>query len=167
MAVKVLELHHHGIRVGPSLSDVKKAYCFYHDVLGLDADPGRPVIPTIEGFWMDVGGTAQIHLMGVDGQSKFAQGPNKDPSRPHVALAVADVQEARAELERMGVEHWVTVGAVGPQSQQIFMLDPFGNMVELHQAGTCRCIARNRRSVASPTSERRGGGRRPKRRKAT
>ena len=50
MAVKVLELHHHGIRVGPSLSDVKKAYGFYHDVLGLDADPGRPVIPTIEGF---------------------------------------------------------------------------------------------------------------------
>jgi catechol 2,3-dioxygenase-like lactoylglutathione lyase family enzyme len=144
MAIKVLELHHHGIRVGPSLSDVKKAYDFYHDVLGLDADPGRPAIPTIEGFWMDVGGTAQIHLMGVDGQSKFAQGPNKDPSRPHVALAVADVQEARAELERMGVEHWVTLGAVGPQSQQIFMLDPFGNMVELHQAGACRCIASNR-----------------------
>ena len=37
MAVKVLELHHHGIRVGPSPADVKKAYGFYHDVLGLDA----------------------------------------------------------------------------------------------------------------------------------
>ena len=48
MAVKVLELHHHGIRVGPSLSDVKKAYGFYHDVLGLDADQGRPTIPTID-----------------------------------------------------------------------------------------------------------------------
>jgi catechol 2,3-dioxygenase-like lactoylglutathione lyase family enzyme len=167
MAVKVLELHHHGIRVGPSLSDVKKAYDFYHDVLGLDADAGRPVIPTIEGFWMDVGGTAQIHLMGVDGESKFAQGPNKDPSRPHVALAVADIQEAKAELERMGVEHWVTLGAVGPQSQQIFMLDPFGNMVELHQAGACRCAAGKRRPVASRTSERRGGDRSSKRRKAT
>ncbi len=133
MAVKVLELHHHGIRVGPSPTDVKKAYGFYHDVLGLDADQGRPVIPTIDGFWMDVGGTAQIHLMGV--------------SRPHVALAVPDIQEAKAELDRMGVEHWVTRGVVGPESQQIFMYDPFGNMIELHQAGTCRCVTGNRQPV--------------------
>ena len=109
MAVKVLELHHHGIRVGPSPADVKKAYGFYHDVLGLDADQGRPTIPTIDGYWMDVGKTAQIHLMGVD--------------------------------------FWVTTGVVGPQSQQIFMYDPFGNMIELHQAGTCRCITGNRKPV--------------------
>ena len=147
MAVKVLELHHHGIRIGPSPADVKKAFGFYHDVLGLDADQGRPTIPTIDGYWMDVGGNAQIHLMGVDGQSKFAQGPDKDPSRPHVALAVPDIQEAKAELERMGVEHWVTRGVVGPESQQIFMYDPFGNMIELHQAGTCRCITGNRKPV--------------------
>jgi catechol 2,3-dioxygenase-like lactoylglutathione lyase family enzyme len=82
--------------------------------------------------------------MGVDGQSKFAQGPDKDPSRPHVALAVADIQEAKAELDRMGIEHWVTRGVVGPESQQIFMYDPFGNMIELHQAGTCRCVTSNR-----------------------
>jgi catechol 2,3-dioxygenase-like lactoylglutathione lyase family enzyme len=48
MAVKVLELHHHGIRVGPSLSDVKKAYGFYHDVLGLDA-----TLDTIPYFYTD------------------------------------------------------------------------------------------------------------------
>jgi hypothetical protein len=62
MAVKVLELHHHGIRVGPSPADVKKAYVLC-DVLGLDADQGRPV-PTIDGFWMDAGD--RIHLMGAD-----------------------------------------------------------------------------------------------------
>jgi catechol 2,3-dioxygenase-like lactoylglutathione lyase family enzyme len=148
MAVKVLELHHHGIRIGPSETEVKKAFAFYHDVLGLDADGGRPTIPTIDGYWMDVGGTAQIHLMGVDGQSKFAAGPGKDPSHPHVALAVADIQEAKKELERMGVDFWVTTGVVGPQSQQIFMHDPFGNMIELHQAGTCRCITAVRKPVA-------------------
>ena len=95
MAVKVLELHHHGIRVGPSPEEVAKARKFYGDVLGLDHDPGRPNIPTIDGYWMDVGGTAQIHLMGVDGQSKFAKGPGQDPSLPHVALAVADIQETK------------------------------------------------------------------------
>lgn len=147
MAVNVLELHHHGIRVGPSEAEVRKAYDFYHTVLGLDADPGRPRIPSIDGHWMDVGGTAQIHLMGVNGMSKFAQGPDRDPSRPHVALAVPDIQEAKQELDRMGVDYWFTRGVVGPESEQIFMYDPFGNMIELHQIGTCRCNS-SRRSPA-------------------
>jgi len=152
MAVKVLELHHHGIRVGPSEPEVQKALSFYQDVLGLNPDPGRPTIPSIDGYWMDVGGTAQIHLMGVDGQSKFAEGPGKDPSHPHVALAVEDIQEAKTELERMGVSFWVTRGVVGPESQQIFMHDPFGNMIELHQAGSCRCIGAKRPAVAAKSS---------------
>lgn len=147
MAVKVLELHHHGIRIGPAASDVNEAFEFYHGVLGLEADPGRPQIPSIDGYWMDVGGTAQIHLMGVDGQSKFAEGPGRDPSAPHVALAVPDIQEAKAELERLGVSFWVTRGAVSPASQQIFLHDPFGNMIELHQIGTCRCVGARRTAV--------------------
>jgi extradiol dioxygenase family protein len=144
MAVKVLELHHHGIRVGPSPEEVAKARKFYGEVLGLDHDPGRPTIPTIDGYWMDVGGTAQIHLMGVNGQSKFAKGPEQDPSLPHVALAVADIQETRKELDRLRVEYWVAESVVGPQSQQIFMKDPFNNMIELHQIDTCRCVTSRR-----------------------
>src|SRR6266545_6514326 len=126
MAIKVLELHHHGIRIGPSPEAVSKARKFYGDVLGLDHDPGRPNIATIDGYWMDVGGTAQIHLMGVDGQSKFARGPEKDPASPHVALAVPDIQEAKRELDRLGAEYFITVGVVGPESQQIFLRDPAG-----------------------------------------
>jgi catechol 2,3-dioxygenase-like lactoylglutathione lyase family enzyme len=152
MAIKVIELHHHGIRIGPKPDEVKKALGFYQDVLGLSPDPGRPHIPTIDGYWMDVGGTAQIHLMGVDGQSKFAETPDKDPSRPHVALAVADIQEARQELDRLGVSYWVTRGVVGPASQQIFMKDPFDNMIELHQADTCRCVARTRPAASGTMS---------------
>ena len=151
MALKVLELHHHGIRIGPNPDEVRKARDFYHDVLGLSPDPGRPFIPTIDGYWMDVGGTAQIHLMSVDGQSKFAQGPDKDPSRPHVALAVADIQEARRELDRLGVSYFLVQGVVGPQSQQLFLYDPFGNMIELHQVDTCRCVVRRRSDVATAT----------------
>jgi catechol 2,3-dioxygenase-like lactoylglutathione lyase family enzyme len=147
MAVKVLELHHHGIRVGPSTDEVARARTFYGEVLGLDHDPGRPHIPSIDGYWMDVGGTAQIHLMGVDGQSRFAKGPGQDPSLPHVALAVADIQETRRELDRLGVEYWVAESVVGPQSLQIFMKDPFNNMIELHQIDTCRCVT-SRRAAA-------------------
>jgi len=148
MAIKVLELHHHGIRVGATQEDADKTMTFYKDVLGLSPDPGRPYIPTIPGYWMDVGGRAQIHLMGVNGQSKFAQGPGKDPSLPHVALAVDDIQATRRELDRLGVAYWVSEGIVGPRSQQIFMHDPAGNMIELHEAGTCRCKAADRADVS-------------------
>jgi len=42
----------------------------------------------------------------------------------------------------------VSEGVVGPQSQQIFMHDPAGNMIELHEAGTCRCNASARADVS-------------------
>lgn len=139
MAVKVLELHHHGIRVGPSPEDVKKALAFYHDVLGLSPDPGRPDIPGVPGYWMEVDGRAQVHLMGVTGSSKYAKGERRDPTLPHVALAVPDIQAAKRELDQMGVNYWTMIGITGPDAEQVFMEDPFGNMIELHQAGTCRC----------------------------
>ncbi|MSQ69489.1 MAG: glyoxalase [Gammaproteobacteria bacterium] len=139
MAIKILELHHHAVRTGASQEEADRSMTFYREVLGLGADAGRPQIPGIPGYWVDVGGRAQVHLMGVEGTSRFAQGPGQDPASPHVAFGVEDIAAARAELDRMGTSYWVSEGIVGPQSQQIFMHDPAGNMVELHQADTCRC----------------------------
>jgi catechol 2,3-dioxygenase-like lactoylglutathione lyase family enzyme len=68
--------------------------------------------------------------------SKYASGPDRDPFRTHVALGVPDILEARAELDRLGVEYW---SAGREERQQVFMNDPNGNMIELHQIGTCRC----------------------------
>ena len=137
MAVKVLELHHHGIRVRPD--ETEKSLSFYRDVLGLSADPGRPTIPGIPGYWVDCGNDTQIHIMGAEGMSRVAQGPGQDPTRFHVALAIPDVQEAKTELDRLGVKYWTIKSLVGPDLEQIFMDDPHGNLVELHQIGTCRC----------------------------
>jgi hypothetical protein len=53
MAIKVLELHHQGVRVGGSQEEADRAVSFYRDVLGLGADPGRPNIPGIPGYWVD------------------------------------------------------------------------------------------------------------------
>lgn len=139
MAVKVLELHHHAVRVGPNETEADKALAFYRDVLGLLPDPGRPYIPGVPGYWMEVGGRAQIHLMSATGTSKVAKGEGEDPAKPHVALAVPDIQEAKKELDRLGVQYWTIVGLVGPESEQVFLDDPFGNMIELHQVDTCRC----------------------------
>ncbi len=140
MPIRVLGLHHHAVRVGTAPDVLDAARRFYTDVLGLDADSGRPDIPGLPGFWLYVGEgeqTAQIHLMGV--ATNTPERADIDPTRPHVALAVEDVHEARAELERRGIHHWAIPAMVGPASEQIFLLDPCGNVIELHQVGTCRC----------------------------
>ena len=142
MAIKVLELHHHGIRMGKEDEDVEKARTFYGDVLGLETDAGRPTIPGIPGFWMYVGegeNTAQIHLMGAVGTSPVARSEKEDPTHPHVALAVEDIQEAKRDLDARGIWYWQIEGLVGQGSDQIFVRDPFDNVIELHQVGTCRC----------------------------
>ena len=142
MPIKVLELHHHGIRIDPSDDAQESAREFYSGVLGLEADSGRPDIPGVPGFWMYVGEDekrTQIHLMGATGESPVARSSEEDPTRPHVALAVEDIQEARRELEARGIRHWTIRGLVGDNSDQVFVPDPFNNIIELHQIGTCRC----------------------------
>jgi catechol-2,3-dioxygenase len=57
-----------------------------------------------------------------------------------VALAVPDIQEAKNELDRIGQAYWSITGVTGPNAEQVFMHDPAGNIIELHQAGTCRCV---------------------------
>src|SRR5438270_334744 len=75
MAINVLELHHHAVRVPPAKAlEVAR---FYQDVLGLHADPKRPDIPSVPGGWMYVGAdggpTTQIHDMGADGMPPCAK----------------------------------------------------------------------------------------------
>jgi class 3 adenylate cyclase len=42
----------------------------------------------------------------------------------------------------------VVPGGAGPESQQVFLTDPAGNLIELHQLGTCRCTAYSRNALA-------------------
>ena len=144
MAIRVLEIHHHSVRVDGGPDKLDEVEQFYGGVLGLDADPKRPKIPGVPGFWINVGEGAQLHLIGGAQPSTLAKGPEQDPTIPHVALAVADIQETKAELERLGVPYWSMTGINGPQAEQIFVNDPCGNMVELHQVDQCRCEAAGR-----------------------
>lgn len=145
MSIRVLDIHHHAVRIdaeGQKLDAVRR---FYGDVLGLDADPGRPTIAGVPGFWINVGEGGQLHLIGGAQPSTLARGPGQDPTIPHVALAVADIRETKAELDRLGVPYWSMTGINGPEAEQIFVNDPSGNMVELHQIDQCRCRLANRR----------------------
>ena len=87
MPIKVLELHHHGIRIDPlgRARRSARASSTSPDVLGLEADSGRPNIPGVPGFWMYVGDDekrTQIHLMGATGESPVCpqRGRRSDPS---------------------------------------------------------------------------------------
>ena len=53
MAVKVLELHQHAVRVSPNEADADTALALYRDVLGLLPDGGRPSIPGVPGYWRE------------------------------------------------------------------------------------------------------------------
>jgi len=92
------------------------------------------------------GGTAQIHLMGVDGQSKLAPGRTRiPPGRTWPSRCRHPGGQGRGWTD-MGVEQWVTGACGAGVAQQSSWYDPFGNMIELHQAGTCRCVTGNRQS---------------------
>ncbi len=142
LAIKVTGLHHCGLRVPPAAAEAVAR--FYGEVLGLPSDPGRPDLPGIPGAWLDAGEQAQLHLMGVEGRVKDLGG-GIDPSEPHVALAVADLAAAAAELTRLGVDFRAQRGR-GPQPDQLFLRDPAGHLVELHEAGRCRCSSRARQA---------------------
>ena len=133
MAIKVLGIHHHAVRIHDNEQPLDAVHDFYTNVLGLSADEGRPDVPGVPGWWINVGSSQQIHLMGGDFPSPFAKGPGQDPTAAHVALAVASIAEAKAELERMGVPYWTLSGVAGPDTEQVFVQDPCGNMIELQQ----------------------------------
>ncbi len=139
--MRVLELHHHAVRVGDD--PVLAAACrdFYVEVLGLTVDPGRQSQSNTPGYWLNVGANAQLHLIGAPASPP---GEGIDPQSPHVALAVADIGEAIATLEARGIAHRITARSGPPQSRRVFLRDPAANGIELHQAGTCRCTAAGR-----------------------
>jgi catechol 2,3-dioxygenase-like lactoylglutathione lyase family enzyme len=137
MTIKITGLLHAGLRIPPGDEDVSKASAFYGDLLGLEMDTGRGHIPGIPGFWVNVrpGDRAQqIHIFGSDGQSPRAYSEKQDPTRPHIAFAVEDIEEAKAELTQRNIEFWIFESLVGAASLQIFFEDGFGNMIELQQA---------------------------------
>ncbi len=136
MSIRVTGLLHTGYRIGPDPDRVTEAVAFYRDILGLEIDPERPHIAGIPGAWMELParpGGSQIHLFVADGTSPAARDARRDPTRPHIALAVADLEAAMRHLGDRGVDFWVYAGLVGESSNQVFFEDPLGNLIELQQ----------------------------------
>jgi catechol 2,3-dioxygenase-like lactoylglutathione lyase family enzyme len=112
-----LGIHHVSINV----ADATVSRRFYLDVLGGVERTDRPAF-SFDGAWIDFGGQ-QLHL--IEGELPANKGQ-------HFAIRVADLAATVDELRGKGlnVRDPKPVGA----NLQTFVLDPDGNLVELHEA---------------------------------
>jgi class 3 adenylate cyclase len=147
MTLKIAELHHLALRIPPGPDAAAASLRFYGEVLGLEADQS-PWDRAEDGQRVNAGPNAQIHLM-PGAPRNAARAGEFDPATPHLALAVHAIDEAQAELDRMEVPYRVVHGRLGPDSRQLFLTDPAGNLIELHELGSCRCTARARNGVGN------------------
>jgi glyoxylase I family protein len=111
--MRVKRLDHTSVRI----TDLARSRAFYEGLLGLPPAP-RPELG-VPGAWYDVGG-AQLHLIQ---QQKMLDGI--DPTDPHFALEVDDLEEVKRALDARGVPY-LQFGAA-----QLWIRDPDGNVVEI------------------------------------
>ncbi|MBL8208485.1 MAG: VOC family protein [Blastocatellia bacterium] len=121
MALTISRLHHAGFLV----TDVERAAEFYENVMGLEKlerpDFGFP------GRWYDLKNGNQLHLLCLENMPTHST--NIPTFDRHIALEVADLDEAADQLTAHGVEFARGSGRGG--AAQIFLRDPDGNMIEL------------------------------------
>lgn len=117
--MQTLGIHH----VALNVTDVEEGIRFYVDVLGGTVRTDRPELG-IAGAWIDLG-SQQIHLVEAPVPRNLGQ---------HVAVRVADLDDAVRELRERGVDVADPSG-VGA-GRQTFINDPAGNPIELHEVAT-------------------------------
>ncbi len=116
------------------VTDVDRSRKFYEQ-LGMTKIP-RPKV-NVPGEWMGIGEN-QLHIVG-----ERAPEGRIDPRRPHMALAVDDIEAAKKTLTAAGIT-FVEPAArqdVIPMNEevlrlvgrQIWLEDPDGNMIELRE----------------------------------
>jgi catechol 2,3-dioxygenase-like lactoylglutathione lyase family enzyme len=103
------------------------ARLFYGGCLGLREIPKPESLRVRGGVWFDVGGL-DIHLSVED--QRF--GPD---TLRHFGIECADVDGLRTKVKTAGVE--IDDGRPAPW-KRFFVRDPFGNRIEIHEAGGLR-----------------------------
>lgn len=110
-------------------SDLARSQKFYEGILGLKADPKRPLM-SFDGVWYDVAPNQQLHLMALPNPDADVERPVHGGRDRHVAFVVADVKELAAHLLSAGVTF--TLSQSGRQA--LFCRDPDANALEFIQA---------------------------------
>ncbi|MBF2074365.1 MAG: VOC family protein [Synechococcales cyanobacterium C42_A2020_086] len=113
----------HYLHTAVIVSDLAQAEHFYGTVLGLPKVE-RPL--KYPGVWYQIG-AVQIHLIADETYAPTLQNAEKWGRNPHLALAVTDLEAAKAKLLSHGLE--LQTSASGRAA--LFTQDPDGNVIEL------------------------------------
>lgn len=108
------------------VSDLDQAEQFYTQVLGLVKSSKRSL--KFSGTWYQIG-ECQLHLIVHPNYVSPIINQEKWGRNPHLALAVENIQQAKAELESHGYP--LQMSASGRPA--LFTQDPDGNIIELSQ----------------------------------
>ena len=146
MTLKIAELHHLAVRITPGPDAAGAALRFYSDVLGSNPITCPGTAPVKASASMPAP-TPRFTSSRATPKAAPGNGEFDMTRRPHMACAVASIDDAQAELDRLTVPYRVVHGRLGPDSRRLFLADPAGNLIELHQLGTCRCTARARDGI--------------------
>lgn len=125
--MKVTRFHH--VSVNCHDTPLDEMVSFYFGLFGLESKE-RPEIPGIPGHWFDVC-HQELHIVGAP-----PQGRPIDSTGNHFCVAVADLDEAIAELEDRKIPYERAVQ--GADTVQIWVNDPAGNTIELQQDRAAR-----------------------------
>jgi catechol 2,3-dioxygenase-like lactoylglutathione lyase family enzyme len=119
--MQIRRIDHVQISVPPDCEDeVRRFYC---GVLGLKEIPKPEALAARGGIWLEVG--SQMVHFGAENVADRAA------SKRHVAFEVADLAEARRDLERAGIK--IVESIPIPGYDRFEFRDPFGNRLELMQ----------------------------------
>jgi len=131
-----LTLHH----VNVSGDDVPGLDAFYRDVLFQDDVPEMRGLPSLDdaayagpvAFRTD--GWVQFHLAQLDRELAMREGKAINPlDKGHLAFRTDDIEAYKRHLEARGVRY-VDYGTTFTRHwHQIFLLDPVGTVIEVHQ----------------------------------
>lgn len=119
-----IDFHHVSLLV----ADTARALRFYHEVLGLEDDPGRPELG-FAGAWLRLG-SGQLHLLELDNPDPVTDRPAHGGRDRHVAIGVLSLDGFIERLDSAGIGY--TMSRSGRRA--LFCRDPDGNAWELIEA---------------------------------
>ena len=130
--IPILGLAHIGIRV----HNLERSLSFY-ELLGFTKSAG-PLGPEPVAILDHPSGVEVNLVLNAPNASEpniLMDVPEKHPGITHFALLCPDIKAAKQRLEAAGIP--LSGGPVhfGPGAQGIFVRDPDGNVIELHQRG--------------------------------
>jgi len=120
-----MRLSHVNVTMPKGGEDVARS--FYGGLLGLQEIAKPEPLRVRGGVWFDAGGL-DLHV-SVENE-RLGQ-----DARRHFGLECSDVEAMRARLKAAGVA--IDEGRPAPW-KRFFVCDPFGNRVEIHEAGGLR-----------------------------